>query len=447
MKEATVTRMSRISLAAVLCLVVLLALLASVMPGGILSMISQSAITVHAAKRGRPWINFQDGRELRTTYTATAELKAAGLDVLLKQGQAQPSSLTSGDLNKDGFPDLISSYASPDGSGLVTLRYGDPEAFGPQKPETIEGIKNGRFPEPFLAKAIVLSVPEASDFVVSGDFDHDSYQDILTAARGGTTMYLLAGDGSGRFFEPDPISLPGQVTTLIADSIDRFDGYADVAVGVVGAAGSQVLVYAGEQGVFADEPAAFALPAEATALALGQLDDKLPLDLAVAAGNDVVIIHGVGEPTPGSGSAVNPRSAIRNSQLERISFPYFIASVATGDFIPDRDYRMELALLSDDGSVHIMARGRLDTRPVTPEEGLERRRQWAAARERGERPDMSPWRQGKTVAWSEAQSLAVSGPLTAQGVSKRLFLSGNVASSPGDDLVVVDTASNINFTS
>jgi uncharacterized repeat protein (TIGR01451 family)/CSLREA domain-containing protein len=438
MKEATVTRISPISPVVVFCLVIVLALVASVMSGGILSMISRSAVTVHAAKRGRPWINFQDGRELKTTYVATAEMKAAGLDLLLKQGQAQPSSLTSGDLNKDGFPDLISTYASPDGSGLVTLRYGDPEAFGPQKRETIEGIKNGRFPEPFLPKATALSVPEAPDFVVAGDFDHDSYQDILTAARGSATIYLLAGDGSGRFFEPDPISLPGQVTALISEIIDRSDPYPDVVVAVVGADGPQVLVYAREQGVFTNEPVAYPLPTEATALALGQLDDKLPIDLAVAAGNDVVIIHGVSELAPKEESA----SAFYQSQIERISFPYFVASVATGDFIPDRDYRVELALLSDDGSVHIIARGRLDTRPVTPEEGLERRRQWAAARERGERPDMSPWRPSKTVVWNEAQTLAVRSPLTGQGLSKRLFLSGNLASSPGDDLVVVDTASN-----
>ena len=36
-----------------------------------------------------------------------------------------------------------------------------------------------------------------------------------------------------------------------------------------------------------------------------------------------------------------------------------------GDFFPDRDYRMELALLGSDGMIHIIKRGDLDTRPVT----------------------------------------------------------------------------------
>ena len=119
---------------------------------------SQGTITVHAAKRGNPRMNLQDGRSV-----AAASASLSG---------ARPLSLASGDLNVDGYPDLVTGYASANGS-FVTVRLGNPEAFGPTRPETIEAIKNGQFHDSFLPDVALLPVPEAPEFLAVGDFDRD----------------------------------------------------------------------------------------------------------------------------------------------------------------------------------------------------------------------------------------------------------------------------------
>jgi hypothetical protein len=435
--------------ALVVCLISAIVLMVSIIAGASISTDSGDTITVHAARRGNPWINFQDGRALKSKYIAAAGLEAAGLEQPLGQGQAQAVALASGDVNVDGFPDLVVGYANQDG-GLLALHRGDPEAFGPQKRETIEGIKRGRFPDPFLPEATLLWVPEAPDFLAVGDFNNDTRIDILTAMRGSTTMYLVARDEQGGFHPPEPLPLPGQVTAVVTGQISSAHTPWDVAVGVVGDDGAQVLIYATRQGVLTDEPLRVPLPAEATALAIGQLDEKLPVDLAVAAGNQVIIIHGPEQALPDYAQH-DPLFSTQTPPVETMGFPLAIASLAVGDFIPDRDYRIELALLSEDGTVHLIARGELDTRPLTPEEGLERRRQWAEARGRGQRPDLTPWQPGQSAPWSEVQSVAVGASLqyrerrrpvaNAPGTAQALLLSSNTGTSPGEELLVLDAVS------
>src|SRR5438132_102246 len=51
-------------------------------------------ITLHAAGRGRPWINLQDGHDLMTSYSGTA-----GLESVMEQHQARPLALASGDFD------------------------------------------------------------------------------------------------------------------------------------------------------------------------------------------------------------------------------------------------------------------------------------------------------------------------------------------------------------
>ena len=94
------------------------------------------------------------------------------------------------------------------------LHFGDPEAFGPTKPETIAGIKNGNFPASFLPDAWVVSVPEAPDYLAVGDFDRDGSLDILTAARGSSEIYFLSEGENGAFGVERRLSLPGVITAL-----------------------------------------------------------------------------------------------------------------------------------------------------------------------------------------------------------------------------------------
>src|SRR5206468_11622684 len=73
----------------------------------------EGSITVHAAGRGNPWINFRDGRNLAAVYKG-----AAGLSQALEYGRVQPTALASGDFDEDGVPDLISGYIGPSG-GII----------------------------------------------------------------------------------------------------------------------------------------------------------------------------------------------------------------------------------------------------------------------------------------------------------------------------------------
>ena len=61
---------------------------------------STLSISIHAAKRGNPRMNLQDGRSAVATYkNATSKVVSNSLS------GARPLSLASGDLNVDGYPD------------------------------------------------------------------------------------------------------------------------------------------------------------------------------------------------------------------------------------------------------------------------------------------------------------------------------------------------------
>ena len=104
------------------------------------------------------------------------------------------------------------------------------------------------------------------------------------------------------------------------------------------------------------------------------------MDLAIAAGNEVLIIHDAGQPAPQHKS----ESAYHQSQIEHIGFSSIIVSVAVGDFISDRKSRTEMAALGNDGTVHVLTQGKLDTRPFSETEVLALRQKLAAMRERND---------------------------------------------------------------
>lgn len=184
---------------------------------------SPEAVTVRAAKRGNPRMNLQDGRSAVATYkNAITKVVSNSLS------GARSLSLASGDLNVDGYPDLVAGYTSANGS-FVTVSLANPEAFAPTRPETIEAIKNGQFHDSFQPNAALLPVPEAPEFLAVGDFDRDGRLDILTATRGNDTMYLALGDEAG-FSVPQALHLPGTVTAMVTGQTDN--ALAEVAVGI-----------------------------------------------------------------------------------------------------------------------------------------------------------------------------------------------------------------------
>jgi len=192
--------------------------------------IASGAITVHAAGRGRPFMNLQDGRGMSVNYRGDHNAVAA-----LQNNAAQARALAAADFDRNGTPDVVAGFAS-NGTGLITLQRGNPEAFAPADDSVFARMQQGYNPNSLLAGADVYAVPASPDFLVTGNFNHDTEKDVLFAAKGGA-LYLMAGDGAGRLGDPQQIDLPGPVTALGAGEFRAADGFTDVAVGVSGPGG------------------------------------------------------------------------------------------------------------------------------------------------------------------------------------------------------------------
>src|SRR5436309_6662467 len=58
-------------------------------------------VTIHVTDRERSWLKMQDGRALNAQYAS-----GAALTQLLQSDSARPLTLATGDLDRDGAPDL-----------------------------------------------------------------------------------------------------------------------------------------------------------------------------------------------------------------------------------------------------------------------------------------------------------------------------------------------------
>lgn len=134
--------------------------------------------------------------------------------------------------------------------------------------------------------------PEPPDWLLSGDFDGDGRFDLLSAAAGGTHLYLSSGDGAGGFAPPRSRTLPGRLTALAAGEVNRRDGLADFAVAVHGDAGAALLVFDSPRGAFDARAERYALPAAASEVAFGRFDDDPWGDAAAVTGEEVILVRG-----------------------------------------------------------------------------------------------------------------------------------------------------------
>src|SRR5207247_321544 len=92
-------------------------------------------------------------------------------------------------------------------------------------------------------------------------------------------------------------------------------------------------------------------PAPATAIVLGQLDEDALFDVAVACGNQLVVVHGHMQIYPWD---LSPALHLQRppAQVGQRELGYEVAGLAAGQFSNSR--RESLALLSTDGSIHLL---------------------------------------------------------------------------------------------
>jgi CSLREA domain-containing protein len=346
----------------------------------------------------------------------------------MRQGLSQPVALTSGDFDEDGMPDLVSGYVAPSGGILAIYRGNSDSVFPSQRGRAVKDQDSSlgegghdhvlapKDQSPFISPATVFEVPELPERLGTGDFDGDSHQDIVMAARGSNALWLLSGDGRGGLKPAERVALPGRVTALETGQINRRDGLTDVVVGIIGRDGPQVLIFESPRGALRDKPEAVSLPSETTALAMGRLDDDEMMDLAVLVANRVVIIHGRDRRLS---LDAEQQTGVPPAAIDQLSLPFVATSLALGDFIWDRDHRTDMAVLSADGVVHFLER--IDT--------AGRRSSLRAA----QRPGLPTWYEHNAVSLPTA--------IVPEGSAlSRVLVQARVSSLPVDNLVVIDQA-------
>jgi CSLREA domain-containing protein len=286
-----------------------------------------------ASDQGYPWIVSWERVELPTVYvSATGGLEMMGPKFV------RPTALATADFDEDGMPDLVSGYAGSVG-GFLSIHRGNEGFLWPYKKPLARA--------PFWPEARVFDLPEPPDLLGAGDFDADGHADVIAAARGGRTLYWLRGDGRGGVHERHERGLPGSVTALAVGEINRADGLMDIVVGITGPEGPRVLIFEGPNGALRHEPEEISLPEEATALALGPLDEHDESDLAIAAGHHLLVVHGRDRYSP---------SERRTLRIDQQVLPFRIVALALGDFRAEGEHDMEIAVLGEDGALRVLAR-------------------------------------------------------------------------------------------
>ena len=94
-------------------------------------------------------------------------------------------SQVSADFDSDGYADLVGGFRNAAGGGLIALHRANRQAFAPTDEQVFADLQSGIFPATFEKDALILDVPTAPDFIVTGKFSLDSAVDLVFASRGG----------------------------------------------------------------------------------------------------------------------------------------------------------------------------------------------------------------------------------------------------------------------
>ena len=299
---------------------------------------SDGAAPVRASGRGWPYVNLRDGRQLPGPGA----------------GGAVPRAMTAADFDEDGTPDLAAAYGTG-AQGFVMVYRGNVDAIHPQTDDARLRRAGGQLVDAPLISPVDAMLPLVPDFVGAGDFNRDGHADIVAAAQGGSTLAWLPGYGDGRFGAARIVELPGAVSNLLAEKLDRPDGSTDIVIALAGPSASAILIVAalGAASEDADVLAGaevIALPAPATSLAAGRLDDDGLVDLAVSAGEELLIISGLDRT-----SAEGERTSLRAAGISRRALPFRPVAISIGDFVEDGTGRVDLGLLSQDGILRVLS--------------------------------------------------------------------------------------------
>lgn len=394
-------------------------------------------VTLRAEKRGSPLINLKDGKRLRTKFVGAESQTQSFINE-----QAEPLTMTNADLNADGAAELIVGYAGTDG-GHLAIYQGNLDSLSARTPQIFEDMKQGNFPEPFLPEAKLVALPVAPDFIGAGDFNRDGQKDIIAAQRGDNRAFLLLGGNRGGY-KISFVELTGRVTAMLTENIDPLDNVPDVAFAVAGDGGASLLIYNNSADAFAAPPEVYPLPVPASSLAIGQLDNYAPMDILAAGGGRATIIYGA-YPKISERRSEQIENG-RGAQVENLIEGFDVTGARIGNFVWDRENLPEIALMSADGSVRILERGKLDKRPFSESELKSRalrHRELIEQQKAVRNLDYQP-RQAKSgrERWIESDRFQTSAIGESERASSTTFFTSARMTPLGvEDLLVMDSAS------
>ncbi len=302
----------------------------------------------------------------------------------LKTGALEAATLASADIDEDGVPDLVVTYASATG-GAISVTSGNLRAVYPHAPLPAGAGDPGD--APFVGPARMVATPVSADLSVAGDFDGDRHQDVLVAQKGGSSLVLFSGDGKGALKHSRTVETGGAITTIAAGEIDTPDGTADVAVGVTGSGGNRVLLYPSKTHGLSGKPEAFKVAAAPTSMAIGRLAANEQPGVVIAAGASLTFVHAHDD---------------ANRKVDRRQLDFSVEAIALGGFA--HPGHVEISLVGVDGRIRLAE---------PPSDGV------AAG----------------------LRDMAIHGIAQGTVAAGGSLVAANATSRPGDDLVLVDGAS------
>ncbi len=205
----------------------------------------------------------------------------------------------------------------------------------------------------FLSPARLFEFPVTPDFLASGDFDADGHFDIAAASRNENSIYYLRGNGKGEFEFFKRVELEGNVTAFLSGDFNRRDGLNDLIVAVQTKQKGQLLIFEHPYGAMKATPEVFTFNAPITSLVINFVDGNAHPDLAIAAGNELAILCGRDRKLLSDASG----NLAEKFEITRKTFDFQIEALAVGEFIKSKTYKTEIALLANDGKVHLLENG------------------------------------------------------------------------------------------
>ena len=282
---------------------------------------------------GFPRISYENGKDLSSDSA--------------NQSGSSAKMMASGDFDSDGTLDLVTA----DSGGGIKFFRGNVDSIYQNSPEAASRRELGTFVDsPFYLGSAISNIPAAPDFFAAGDFNADGHQDIIAAAKGGSVLYLFAGDGNGSLSNASEIKVDGEITQLTTGEIGRNDGQTDVVVSINSDNTSRLLVFEHPEGAFKHGPEVINLVGETNALAVGHLDEDSFGDIAVASGNRLTLVHGRGQAYPWD--TLHEYDIERPAAvIETRTLPFEIVALDAGAFSSRAE--RSLAMLTTAGSLMI----------------------------------------------------------------------------------------------